>query len=210
MELNRIYPAGCAFIFLFSDSRTMLSPRRTRVLLLAVFIGSVVILSRRQERTLRADGKDFLSRTPFGIDWTQTLSSDPKSEDGAKAGSTDHLKMDYGDGDINDNDQGALAVAERLREAERKAKDLANRKSPNKPDNPKLLIGVGSSAGRLDAIHEKEDIISEESDGVASIESEPSEMDDFDTATVDEINKIFRMSPGMHVLLPTILLCTSF
>lgn len=51
------------------------------------------------------------------------------------------------DGDI-DADDAILAreMAERLRQAEQKAKDSAKAKGPNRPDSPKDLIGVGSSA----------------------------------------------------------------
>ena len=38
-------------------------------------------------------------------------------------------------------------MSDRLKAAEQQAKDLANAKSPNKPDPPSNVIGVGSSAG---------------------------------------------------------------
>lgn len=53
-----------------------------------------------------------------------------------------------GDGSVDADDvQQAEEMAGRLREAEQKAKDLANAKSPLKPDSPGKVVGVGSSAG---------------------------------------------------------------
>lgn len=52
------------------------------------------------------------------------------------------------DGDVDSDDEVlAKEMAERLKAAEQKAKELANAKAPNKPDSPSEVIGVGSSAG---------------------------------------------------------------
>jgi len=52
------------------------------------------------------------------------------------------------DGDVDeDDDRVAQEMAERLRAAESQAKELANSKSPNRPDSPSDVVGVGSSAG---------------------------------------------------------------
>lgn len=45
-------------------------------------------------------------------------------------------------------------MADRLKEAEQKAKDLANSKSPLKPDSPSDIVGVGSSADGQDGEEE--------------------------------------------------------
>lgn len=51
------------------------------------------------------------------------------------------------DGDIDEDDEiMARQMAERLKQAEQKAKDSANAKAPNKPDLPGAIVGVGSSA----------------------------------------------------------------
>ncbi|KAH8676271.1 thioredoxin-like protein [Xylariales sp. PMI_506] len=53
-----------------------------------------------------------------------------------------------GDGTIDEDDEKmSEAMAERLRAAEQKAKELANAKAPLKPDSPEKVVGVGSSAG---------------------------------------------------------------
>lgn len=44
----------------------------------------------------------------------------------------------------------AREMTDRLKEAEKKAKDLANSKAPLKPDAPAEVIGVGSSADGQD------------------------------------------------------------
>ncbi|OAA65461.1 glutaredoxin domain containing protein [Niveomyces insectorum RCEF 264] len=51
------------------------------------------------------------------------------------------------DGDVDEEDARlARAMQDRLKAAEQQAKDRANAKSPNKPDAPSEVIGVGSSA----------------------------------------------------------------
>lgn len=44
----------------------------------------------------------------------------------------------------------AREMTDRLREAEKKAKNLANSKAPLKPESPSEVVGVGSSAGGQD------------------------------------------------------------
>ncbi|TLD23141.1 hypothetical protein PspLS_07676 [Pyricularia sp. CBS 133598] len=78
----------------------------------------------------RADGQAALQRSKTGT---------------AKS----HLALDKdADGDVDQDDEVfAQEMSDRLRAAEQKAKDLANSKSPNKPDAPRNIVGVGSSAG---------------------------------------------------------------
>lgn len=45
-----------------------------------------------------------------------------------------------------DEAAAAREMTDRLKEAEKKAKDLANSKAPLKPDSPAVVVGVGSSA----------------------------------------------------------------
>lgn len=51
-----------------------------------------------------------------------------------------------GGGKAGDEAAAAREMTDRLKEAEKKAKDLANSKAPLKPDSPALVVGVGSSA----------------------------------------------------------------
>jgi hypothetical protein len=93
------------------------------------------------------------------------------------------------DGDI-DADDTALAneMAERLRQAEQKAKDSARAKGPNKPDAPKDVIGVGSSASGQKKGAAEEEARVQETDATEATEEEH--------AVEVELAIIFKKSPG--------------
>lgn len=130
----------------------MPSARRLRLLLvvaLAVVVTTLFFTSQwratseRDPRTLQ----DFIGKTVNAMDKTRgtggsqiVMSGKEKVVNGAKDKD--------GDGSIDEDDkQMAEEMAERLRAAEKKAKDLANEKAPLKPDSPSEIVGVGSSAG---------------------------------------------------------------
>lgn len=85
------------------------------------------------------------------------------------------------DGDIDEDDEVmAKQMADRLRQAEQKAKENANAKAPNKPDLPSEVIGVGSSA---EGQHKK---------GLAEPEHETKEEHEVEM----ELSSILKKSPG--------------
>ncbi|KAJ4295660.1 hypothetical protein N0V88_004362 [Collariella sp. IMI 366227] len=124
----------------------MPSQRRFRVLTYLVIAGVVTLLfftsqARHSRDTDRRSIQDFYSKTANEID----------KQHGAGTGGDKAVVASHdvdADGDIDDDDAVlAKQMAERLRQAEEKAKDSAKAKGPNKPDAPKDVIGVGSSAG---------------------------------------------------------------
>ncbi|UNI15024.1 hypothetical protein JDV02_001597 [Purpureocillium takamizusanense] len=133
----------------------MPSPRRLRLVMLAAIVTVVLILfyssglddSKKDTRSFQ----DFYHKTMDGMSSNKKSSPPPPgqavldSKTGVRAG---HIPADTdGDGDVDDDDRRASAgTKERLRQAEQKAKDLANEKSPLKPDPPSEVVGKGNSA----------------------------------------------------------------
>lgn len=81
------------------------------------------------------------------------------------------------DGNVDADDEVlAKEMAERLRQAEQKAKELANAKAPNKPDRPSEVIGVGSSAGgqvkKVGAAADGKEEVLQETDEEHEVEAE--------------------------------------
>ncbi|KAK1758210.1 putative monothiol glutaredoxin-6 precursor [Echria macrotheca] len=120
----------------------MPSPRRIR-LLLYVALGALITMlfvsshfretKERDTRTIQ----DFYHKTMNAMD-----------RGGGEKGGGGRQKVvgTHNQGLDDDDEIVAQAMAERLRLAEQKAKDNANAKAPNKPDDPEDIIGVGSSA----------------------------------------------------------------
>lgn len=89
---------------------------------------------------------DFFGKTMNGLGPQKGPGQVVMSGKGTTVDST--VKDKDGDGSIDEDDeQLAKEMADRLRAAEQKAKDLANAKAPLKPDPPSEVIGIGSSAG---------------------------------------------------------------
>lgn len=170
----------------------MPSPRRLRLLMLVGLTATVTILfftsqwqtaNGRESHSLNS----FYDKTknamdqkrgsggaqiPRGKDNGQIILNDPKDKDG--------------DGTIDDDDtKMAAEMAGRLRAAEQQAKELANAKSPLKPDSPSNIVGIGSSAGGQ---------VKKPKDG----ESDSSKDGETDEEHEIELilNDIFKKSPG--------------
>ncbi|KAL3961898.1 hypothetical protein ACCO45_003421 [Purpureocillium lilacinum] len=130
----------------------MPSPRRLRLVMLAAILTVVLILfyssglddSKKDTRSFQ----DFYHKTMDGM--SKKGSASPPSpqgqavldsKTGAKAG---HIPADTdGDGDVDEDDRRASAgTKERLRQAEQKAKDLANENLTP----PSEVVGKGNSA----------------------------------------------------------------
>jgi glutaredoxin len=89
-----------------------------------------------------------------------------------------------GDGTIDEDDKRVAAeMADRLRAAEQKAKELANAKAPLKPDRPHDVVGVGSSAGGQNK--------------QAVIDDKKADDSKADIAIRSVLDDIFKKSPGM-------------
>ncbi|TLS29236.1 hypothetical protein PpBr36_00121 [Pyricularia pennisetigena] len=114
-----------------------------------------------------------------------------RSKTGAAKG---HLAVDKdADGDVDQDDEVfAQEMSDRLRAAEQKAKDLANSKSPNKPDAPRNIVGVGSSAGGQTAKKKttKPALAEAEADEKPMVETSE------DKEVKAELDTILRKSPG--------------
>ncbi|KAK4199573.1 thioredoxin-like protein [Triangularia verruculosa] len=124
----------------------MPSPRRLRALLYLVLAAVVVLLffTSQARHSRETDAiRDFYHKTMNGLERDRGVTQQviPGHDHDA-------------DGDIDEDDAiMAKEMAARLKQAEQKAKENANAKAPNKPDDPKRVIGVGSAAGG----HKEED-----------------------------------------------------
>jgi hypothetical protein len=178
----------------------MPSQRRVRFLFYVVFAAVVTLLFftshfRAQRDTDTRNLQDFYHKTVNAMDRARGGSGGGggqavlDSKTGKEVGRTPKDKD--ADGNV-DADDAALAkeMADRLKEAEQKAKELANSKAPNKPDPPSEVIGIGSSAGgqvkKVETEGEsKQDVISEtEEEHEVRIEME----------------RIMKKAPGMFPL----------
>ncbi|KAF3010507.1 hypothetical protein G7054_g10193 [Neopestalotiopsis clavispora] len=131
----------------------MPSARRLRALLLVALAVVITILfftsqwqqsSERDTRTIQ----DFYHKTLNAMDGKRGTGGSQIIMSGKGGQVSAEAKDKDGDGSIDaDDEQLADEMAERLRAAEQKAKDLANAKAPLKPDSPGKVVGVGSSAG---------------------------------------------------------------
>ena len=118
------------------------------VTVLAVVVTVLFFTSKMRQSTPRDPRtlNSFFGKTVNGLD--QRHRGDQIVIGGKGLTKDDNLKDHDGDGSVDEDDeQLAQQMAERLRAAEQQAKDLANAKSPLKPDAPSDVIGVGSSAG---------------------------------------------------------------
>lgn len=94
-----------------------------------------------------------------------------------------------GGGAVDDPEAEKLAkeMTERLKEAEQKAKDLANAKAPNKPDDPVKIVGVGSSAGGQKKI--------------GSVSDEGGESETAEDHEAEEVlDEMLQKSPGKSII----------
>ncbi|KAK3365313.1 thioredoxin-like protein [Lasiosphaeria ovina] len=164
----------------------MPSHRRVRLLFYAVLAAVVILLffTSHLRRTSPQDtrtSRDFYHKTTDALEKTQGV----MAGDGTLKPVERH---DHdADGDIDEDDEiVAKAMADRLRAAEQKAKDIANAKAPNKPDPPSNVIGVGSSASG----QKKTDDALKKQDGTTDTD-ESSDVAELDA----EMDSIFAKSP---------------
>jgi len=118
--------------------------------------------------------QDFYHKTVVGM--TNNQANGDKF-DPSKIGGLGTPRLDHDqDGSIGkDDERTAEEVGERLREAEQKAKNLANSKAPNPPDNPEKLVGVGNSANKGDTPPGNQQVIAGPDSATASKDSSAEE-----------------------------------
>ncbi|KAF5674064.1 glutaredoxin [Fusarium heterosporum] len=128
----------------------MPSPRRTRLLILAT-VGTVIFIlfytsgfdAHHDAETFT--GQEFIKKTQNAMSANEQPAPVVDFATGEKAGQP-HNDKD-GDGDIDEEDNKlAVQMQERLKAAEAEAKGKANEKGGLRPDPPKKVVGVGSSA----------------------------------------------------------------
>ncbi|KAF5578472.1 glutaredoxin [Fusarium subglutinans] len=128
----------------------MPSPRRVRLLILATIGTFIFILfytsgfdSHHDAETYT--GQEFIKKTQNAMSANEPPAPIVDFATGEKAGQP-HADKD-GDGDVDADDQKLAAqMQERLKAAEAEAKGKANEKGGLRPDPPKKVVGVGSSA----------------------------------------------------------------
>ncbi|RSL41986.1 hypothetical protein CEP53_012433 [Fusarium sp. AF-6] len=129
----------------------MPSPRRVRLLILATLGTFIFILFYTSgfdsHRDAEAYGNhEFIKKTQHAMGGNSPPGQAVvDSQTGQKAG---HIPADKdGDGDVDEDDKEmAVQMQERLKAAELEAKDKANEKGGLRPDPPRNVVGVGSSA----------------------------------------------------------------
>jgi hypothetical protein len=172
----------------------MPSNRRIRLLFYVVLAGVVTLLfftSHLRSKTDRDTRNlhDFYHKTVNAMDKVRGGSGGQvvlDSKTGKEVGRTPVDKD--GDGNVDADDEIlAKEMADRLKAAEQKAKELANAKAPNKPDAPSEVIGVGSSAGgqhkKAGGIDDKQEVLESDEDHEIEV----------------ELNDILHKSPGTYI-----------
>jgi hypothetical protein len=169
----------------------MASPRRLRVLtyLILAAIVTFIFFTSQARHSQDSVARDFYSKTVNAMGKDHGAGA---GGSGGRAGQKNMANHDAdADGDI-DEDDALLSrqMAERLRQAEQKAKDIAKAKGPNKPEAPEQVIGVGSSASG------QEKPVQKAKDGTEAEETEE------DHEVEEVLNTILKKSPGMNSLGP--------
>ncbi len=172
----------------------MPSNRRIRLLFYVVLAAVVTLLfftshlranTERDTRNLQ----DFYHKTVNAMDKARGGQVVVDAKTGKDVGRTPKDKD--ADGNVDADDEIlAKEMAERLKAAEQKAKELANAKAPNRPDAPSDVIGVGSSAGgqvkKVDADGDVKQEVLAETDEEHEVEI--------------EMERILKKAPGMFPL----------
>ncbi|EXF73197.1 hypothetical protein COL5a_010422 [Colletotrichum fioriniae] len=174
----------------------MPSQRQLRTLLVGVLIGVVFVLfytsslranEVKDERTIQ----DFYHKTVNGLKHKQ-----PPGQavlEGNKPKAAGHVPVDKdADGDVDaDDEKLAKDMQGRLKAAEDKAKELANKKSPLKPDAPSDVVGKGNSA----AGQKKKEKTANGKEVTETDEEEKKDESDEEHAVEVELNSILKKSP---------------
>ncbi|OHE93603.1 glutaredoxin [Colletotrichum orchidophilum] len=175
----------------------MPSQRQLRTLLVGVLIGVVFVLfytsslranEVKDERTIQ----DFYHKTVNGLKHKQPPNQAVLELNKPKQAG--HVPADKdADGDVDaDDEKLAKDMQGRLKAAEDKAKELANKKSPLKPDAPGDIVGKGNSA----AGQKKKEKTGSGKEVLDSVkEEEKKDESDEEHAVEVELNSILKKSP---------------
>lgn len=141
----------------------------------------------KDERTIQ----DFYHKTVNGLKHKQ-----PPGQavlEGNKPKAAGHVPVDKdADGDVDaDDEKLAKDMQGRLKAAEDKAKELANKKSPLKPDAPSDVVGKGNSA----AGQKKKEKTANGKEVTETDEEEKKDESDEEHAVEVELNSILKKSP---------------
>ncbi|KAH6630816.1 thioredoxin-like protein [Chaetomium sp. MPI-SDFR-AT-0129] len=192
----------------------MPSHRRSRAITYLVLAGIITLLFISHRRADTHAVQDFYSKTVSAIDkhhLASSSSSSSSSSDHNRSPTTHDQQTDQAgqagqkplsgpsrpgtaagggyDDDDEEEDEQVLSEqrAERLREAEKKAKQNAEAKGPNKPEMPEEVVGVGSSAGGQGSVVRDDD-----TEGGKKKEKETSKEE---REVEGELNSILKKSP---------------
>ncbi|KAH9886787.1 glutaredoxin [Xylariomycetidae sp. FL2044] len=173
----------------------MPSPRRLRVFIMVILALLMTTLfftskSKHGSSSGATTGGDFLDRTGRGLE--QQHGGQGQVVMSGKGTTVDtEVKDKDGDGSVDEDDEEmSRQMSERLKAAEQKAKDLANKKAPLKPDRPSEVVGVGSSAGGQ---HKGKGKGKDKSKAAESDEEEPESDEEHEIEAT--LNAIFKKSP---------------
>ncbi|CAJ2512782.1 Uu.00g009010.m01.CDS01 [Anthostomella pinea] len=176
----------------------MPSARRLRLVMLAVLaiVITMLFFTSKMRSTMPRDPRtidNFFGKTVNGLKHGgqgQVVMS-------GKGSSTESNPKDHdGDGTVDaDDEQLAKEMGDRLRAAEQKAKELANAKAPLKPDPPKNVVGVGSSAGGQGMKDKPKGSAKETVNDNGKGGENDAEDDDADDAIEITLNEILKKSP---------------
>ncbi|TEA16013.1 Monothiol glutaredoxin-6 [Colletotrichum sidae] len=178
----------------------MPSPRQLRTLLIGVLIGVIFVLfytsslrssEAKDERTIQ----DFYHKTVNGL----SKKPPPPGQavlDSDKTKAAGHVPVDKdADGDVDEDDARlAKDMQGRLKAAEDKAKESANKKSPLKPDAPSDVVGKGNSAAGQEKKKDKTGTGREVAADSPDKDEKKKETDE-DHAVEVELNSILKKSP---------------
>ncbi|KAF4829471.1 Monothiol glutaredoxin-7 [Colletotrichum tropicale] len=178
----------------------MPSPRQLRTLLIGVMIGVVFVLFytsslRSGEASDSRSVQDFYHKTVEGLNKKPPPGQAVLDQNKGKAAG--HVPTDKdADGDIDEDDAKlAKDMQGRLKAAEDKAKESANKKAPLKPDAPSEVVGKGNSAAGQDKKKEKAGTAKDVSAESPKEEKKEKEETAEEHAVEVELNSILKKSP---------------
>lgn len=184
----------------------MPSPRRVRLLILATIGTFIFILFYTSGFDAHHDaetytGQEFIKKTQNAMSANEAPAPVVDFATGEKAGQPHHDKD--GDGDIDEDDKElASQMQERLKAAEAEAKGKANEKGGLRPDPPKKVVGVGSSAEGQNKDKIVKPAAGEQGGAAAAAAEKKPETETRSKEAIEaraELDSILKKSPGKSI-----------